>query len=184
MTNCEIPLQEPPRQGRRRQRTQEINMLEDTGELVLNKKPIPLVNQVLAEMRNSTKILADGTTEAEYGEKGALTRELQQEIERIDRMSKNTRPDTTEVPEQYKEFTELFKENMEQRLVDHAPWDHAIEINEGEEVKPGRIYSLTATELEELRKYINGFLKKGQVRKSTSSAGFPVLFVPKKDGKL
>jgi hypothetical protein len=35
-----------------------------------------------------------------------------------------------------------------------------------------------------LRKYIKENLVKGFIRKSKSLAGFPILFIPKKDGKL
>jgi hypothetical protein len=39
-------------------------------------------------------------------------------------------------------------------------------------------------ELEELRKYLKENLNKGFIRELESLAGFPVLFVLKKDGKL
>ena len=39
-------------------------------------------------------------------------------------------------------------------------------------------------ELQEFRKYINESLKKGFIRKFKSSAEYPVIFVPKKDGSL
>ena len=43
---------------------------------------------------------------------------------------------------------------------------------------------MSEKELEILRKYIKENLAKGFIRKSKSLAGFPILFVPKKDSKL
>jgi len=43
---------------------------------------------------------------------------------------------------------------------------------------------MSERELEELRKYIKTMLDKGFIRESESLAGFPVLFVLKKNGKL
>jgi hypothetical protein len=43
---------------------------------------------------------------------------------------------------------------------------------------------MSERELKELRKYLKENLDKGFIRESESLAGFPVLFVPKKDGKL
>ena len=41
-----------------------------------------------------------------------------------------------------------------------------------------------AKELEVLREYLDDALAKGWIRPSTSPVGAPILFVPKKDGKL
>jgi hypothetical protein len=46
------------------------------------------------------------------------------------------------------------------------------------------IYNLSERELEELRQYLENALDKGWIRHSTSSAGAPILFVPKKDNSL
>jgi hypothetical protein len=43
---------------------------------------------------------------------------------------------------------------------------------------------MSEKELDTLREYINTMLKKGFIRRSESPAGFPVLFIPKKNGKL
>ena len=43
---------------------------------------------------------------------------------------------------------------------------------------------MSEKELKELRKYLKENLNKGFIRESESLAGFPVLFVLKKDGKL
>jgi hypothetical protein len=43
---------------------------------------------------------------------------------------------------------------------------------------------MSEKELQELKIYINVNVKKGFIRKSESPAGFPVIFVPKKNRKL
>ena len=46
------------------------------------------------------------------------------------------------------------------------------------------MYKLTEVEKQALKKFIQENLKLGKIRPSQSSAGYPVLFVPKKNGKL
>ena len=46
----------------------------------------------------------------------------------------------------------------------------------------GPLYNLSSSELDELRLYLDGALTKGWIRRSTSPAGAPILFVPKKGG--
>ena len=46
------------------------------------------------------------------------------------------------------------------------------------------IYVLSETKFKALREYLDENLKKGFIRPSMSPAIYPILFVPKKDGKL
>jgi hypothetical protein len=46
------------------------------------------------------------------------------------------------------------------------------------------IYQLLEKESVVLRAYIDDNLKKGYIRHSNSPAGYPILYVPKKDGSL
>src|ERR1700730_438705 len=55
---------------------------------------------------------------------------------------------------------------------------------EGKELKSQHIYSLSEKELTVLREYINENLKKEYIRLSTLLTRYPVLFVPKLNGKL
>jgi len=48
----------------------------------------------------------------------------------------------------------------------------------------GPIYPLSEIELKALREYLKPNLESGNVRRSISSAGAPIIFVPKKDGSL
>jgi len=60
---------------------------------------------------------------------------------------------------------------------------HAINLD-GSEPPFESLYNLSASELEVMRTYLDTSLQKGWIRRSTSPAGAPVFFVPKKDGKL
>ncbi|GAB7357806.1 hypothetical protein MBLNU459_g0793t2 [Dothideomycetes sp. NU459] len=62
--------------------------------------------------------------------------------------------------------------------------DHAIPIVEGKEPPFGPLYNLSQRELKVLQEYIEDALQKGWIQHSTSPAGSPILFVPKKDGTL
>ena len=46
------------------------------------------------------------------------------------------------------------------------------------------IYNLSEKELKVLREYLRDALAKGWIRESSSPAGVPILFAPKKDGEL
>ena len=88
------------------------------------------------------------------------------------------------IPRDYQEFYEMFKEEAHEKLPEHQDWDHKIPIEEGKKPTYGPIYALSETELKALREYLDKNLKKGFIRPSTSPAGYLILFVPKKDGKL
>jgi transposase InsO family protein len=97
-------------------------------------------------------------------------------------LEKRVPPD---IPEQYKEFEKLFQEELgPAALPKHKPWDHEIKLIPGKEPGFQPIYKLSEKELEVLKEYIDTMLKKGFIRRSESPAGYPVLFVPKKNGKL
>jgi hypothetical protein len=69
-------------------------------------------------------------------------------------------------------------------LPEHRLWDYEILLIEGKKLRPQHIYSLSEKELTILREYINKNLKKGYIRLSILLARYPVLFVPKLNGKL
>ena len=60
--------------------------------------------------------------------------------------------------------------------------EHVIETMKDPPFEP--IYNLSETELASLREYLNKGLDRGWIQHSISPAGAPILFVPKKDGKL
>jgi len=88
------------------------------------------------------------------------------------------------IPEKYRKYEKLFREEPETGLPEHTEWDHEIQIINGEKTHFLPIYNLNIKELEELKAYIDENLRKGYIRPSKSSAGYPVMFVPKKNGKL
>ena len=89
------------------------------------------------------------------------------------------------IPEEYKRWKYLFQEETDATaLPRHQPWDHEITLQEGKQPTFGPIYAMAETELKVLRQYIEDNLKKGHIRESKSPAGYPVIFVKKKDGSL
>ena len=78
----------------------------------------------------------------------------------------------------------MFKGEAHEKLPEHQDWDHEILIEEGKKPTYRPIYALSETKLKALREYLNENLKKEFIRPSSSPAGYPIQFVPKKDGKL
>jgi hypothetical protein len=99
-------------------------------------------------------------------------------------MATDQEPGLSLVPPEYQEFTDLFSEKEAKKLPPHRPYDHQIPLEPGTTPPFGTIYSLSPTELETLRKYIEENLSKGFIRHSQSPCGAPVLFVKKPDGGL
>ena len=54
---------------------------------------------------------------------------------------------------------------------------------EGKESPWGSIYALSEKELEVLRTYLENMLQSGKIRPTKSSAGAPILFIRKKEGR-
>ena len=91
----------------------------------------------------------------------------------------------SDYPQEYQRWAALFEEGTdESALPKHESWDHEIPLVEGKTPGFGPIYALSETELKALKKYLAENIRKGFVRPSRSPAGYPILFVPKKDGKL
>ena len=89
------------------------------------------------------------------------------------------------IPSEYQQWTYLFEEGEKKdALPKHEPWDHKIPLVEGKQPTFGPIYQLSEKELQVLKEYLEDNLAKGFIRPSTSSAAYPILFVPKKNGKL
>jgi hypothetical protein len=96
----------------------------------------------------------------------------------------NEDPLLRQIPEEYHEYKDLFKEEKGiEALPQHGQWDHEIPLEKDKEPPFSPIYQMSESDLGTLREYIDENLAKGFIRPSTSPAGSPVLFVPKKDGK-
>lgn len=92
--------------------------------------------------------------------------------------------DEPRIPEEYREFQDVFTAPADGVLPKHGPFDHEINTMEGTEPTFKPIYQLSQKESDTLKEYIDENLKKGYIRASKSSAGYPIIFVPKKDGSL
>jgi hypothetical protein len=88
------------------------------------------------------------------------------------------------VPRHYRDFADVFSKARVQKLPPHRPYDHRIHLIEGSTPPYGPIYSLSETELKQLREYFDEHLAKGFTRPSKSPAASPILFALKKDGNL
>ena len=91
---------------------------------------------------------------------------------------------TSQIPEQYRKYLDVFSEDNANTLPEHRPCDHTIPPVEGTQPPFGPLYSLSRDELHALSDYIKDNLEKGFIRPSASPAGAPILFVKKKDGSL
>ena len=88
------------------------------------------------------------------------------------------------IPEEYLQYGKLFSDELETGLPIHGKWDHEIPLKPGTEPRFHKIYPLNEEKSKALDKYLEENLRKGYIRPSTSPAGYPILFVPKKNGKL
>ena len=88
------------------------------------------------------------------------------------------------IPRDYQKFYAMFKEEAHEKLPKHCDWDHEILIEKGKKPTYRLIYALSESVLKALREYLDENLKKGFIQPFTSLAGYPSLFVPKKDKKL
>src|ERR1700731_4384853 len=98
-------------------------------------------------------------------------------------------PDTTQqdllsVPEEYRGYSDVFSKKKADALAPHRLYDLKINLVEGTEPPPGAVYSLSQSELCELREFLDEHLHIGFIRPSCSLHGAPVLFVRKKNGNL
>jgi len=98
---------------------------------------------------------------------------LRKKNPRIDWINKElyATEDAYEIPEQ-----------PEKSLPEHKPWDHEIPLIDGKQPKWMPLYPMSEDQLKEVRDYLAENLRRGFIRPSKSPAGYPILFVPKKDG--
>ena len=88
------------------------------------------------------------------------------------------------LPLQLAGYEDVANSNAADALPEHYGSDHAIEIEDGATVPYGPLYNLSLKELKVLQEYLAEAKRLGWIRDSTSPAGAPILFVPKKDGTL
>ena len=93
-------------------------------------------------------------------------------------------PDLSRVPPRYLDIKEVFNKTRASALPPHRPYDCAIDLLPGTSPPRGRLYSLSAPEVETMRKYIDSSLSTGLIRPSSSPAGAGFFFVDNKDKTL
>jgi len=89
----------------------------------------------------------------------------------------------SEVPPEFREFLGIMSKEAADALPEHRPYDCKIDLKEGETVPWGPIYPLSEVELQTLREWLKEMEKAGKIKRSTSPAGSPILFVPKPHGR-
>ncbi len=84
----------------------------------------------------------------------------------------------------YRDLANVFSPSNANFLPPHRDEDHAIELKPEKTPSFDPLYNLSEYQLKTLRGYIDKNLANGFIRPSKSSAGAPVLFIPKPDGTL
>jgi len=92
--------------------------------------------------------------------------------------------DLSNVPSKYHEFANIFSKTKAETLLPHHPYDLKINLEESAQSLVGPIYSLSVSEQEVLKEFIEENLNTGFIRPTLSLHGTLVLFVKKKDGSL
>jgi hypothetical protein len=93
--------------------------------------------------------------------------------------------DLSSIPEDYHEFADVFSKGKADTLPPH--WSSVnlkIDIENGALPLLSWMYSLSRTELEALRTFIEEHVHIGFIHPSNSPHGAPILFICKKDGSL
>ena len=93
-------------------------------------------------------------------------------------------PDLFNVPSEYYKFANIFSKTKAEVLPSHCPYDLKINLEEGVQPPVGPMYSLSASEQEALKEFIEENLNTGFIWPTSSLYGTPVLFVKKKNGSL
>lgn len=87
------------------------------------------------------------------------------------------------IPKEFHKFLPVFSNQAADRVPEHKPWDHKIELKPGFEPKSAKIYPLNPAQELEAKKFIDEHLKKGTIRPSESPMASSFFFVDKKRWK-
>ena len=83
------------------------------------------------------------------------------------------------VPGEFKPYLGIMSKEAADALPQHRPYDCKIELKQGATAPWGPIYPLSEVELQTLREWLKEMERTGKIKRSTSPAGSPILFVPK-----
>jgi hypothetical protein len=89
--------------------------------------------------------------------------------------------ESTVLPPEIADFADVFECKPVDDLPEHSEFDCTIDLKPGASPKGGKVYKMTSQEDETLRKYLQDSLKKGWIRRSSSSFSAPCFFVKKQD---
>jgi hypothetical protein len=87
--------------------------------------------------------------------------------------SRRKDPHLDHIPAQFRQYRSVFSEQASERLPQHQPWDHAIDLKPDTTMKKCSVYRLTTAEMDALKLYIEDHLQK-----DTSNAPNPLLPAP------
>ena len=88
------------------------------------------------------------------------------------------------LPKHYHKFLLLFDSEHAEKVQDHRGCDHRIElITSKDKLQMGPIYRLSQEQEKIHVEYLKKMIRERKIRPSSSSAGSPILFVPKPNGK-
>ncbi|KAJ3551704.1 hypothetical protein NP233_g13028 [Leucocoprinus birnbaumii] len=89
------------------------------------------------------------------------------------------------VPEEYRDFRDVFEKEGFDELPPRRPWDHPIDLKpDAVPVKLAKTYPLSPVEQRKLDEFLEENLKSGRIRESKSPWASGFFFVKKKDGQL
>jgi len=92
--------------------------------------------------------------------------------------------DLSNVPSEYHKFTNVFSKTKAEVLTPHYSYDLKINLEEDTQPLVSPIYSLSVSEQEAFKEFIEKNLNIGFIQPTSSPHGVPVLFVKKKDDSL
>jgi hypothetical protein len=90
---------------------------------------------------------------------------------------------TTIIQEKFQQYIKVLGKELADKLPDDKPYDHAIDLKDGEQPPWGPMYPLNEMELQALRDYLKEMLEFGKIRPSKSPTAAPIIFVPKAHGR-
>jgi hypothetical protein len=89
------------------------------------------------------------------------------------------------IPIEYRRYSKVFSEVESERLPEHKPTDHAIDLKpDAPETIRSKVYPMPVTEDKAMEEFLEENLRKGYIVPSKSPMASPVFFIKKKDGKL